>query len=352
MAIYHCHVRPIQRSRGQSAVAAAAYRSGSKLRCARTGRRHDYRGRTDVDHTELVGWRCGREALWATAETSERRGDATTAREYEIALPIELGRVAAVRLVRRFARWLRARHDVAVDLCIHGLESANPHAHVMTTTRASDGRQLGEKVAREWSFARRKREGLSRRRSELLHTRMIWANMVNHELARAKVVARVDHRSYAKLYAGAADSPIPTIHLGAATVRKEQGGVRTDRGDLNRTIDEIRELGEQITRVREEIRAEVANDEKECIDTGIVHEDLEAGRPDTSDDTVTPDQYLSPDPDRGFDEGLEDWDDDLQDALDAHDPSEYEGPESYHENWGEDHEDLDHQDGDDWPDLE
>ena len=34
------------------------------------------------------------------------------------------------------------------------------------------------------------------------------------------------------------------------------------------------------------------------------------------------------------------------------DPSEYEGPESYHENWGEDHEDLDHQDGDDWPDLE
>lgn len=352
MAIYHFHVRPIQRSSGQSAVAAAAYRSGSRFQCPLTGRRNDYRGRADVDHTELIGWKRSREALWVTAETSERRRDSTTAREYQIALPVELDQRGSIRLARRFADWLRTRYEVAVDLCIHALESGNPHAHLMTTTRASNGWDLGDKAAREWSGSKRKRHGLPNRRREFRHARMVWGQMVNAALEKAKVSARVDYRSYAEVYDGLAVAPIATIHLGSATIRKEQAGVRTDRGDLKRTIDEIRELDEQIRLVRAEIRAEVANDEKECIDTGIVHEDLEAGRPDTSDDTVTPDQYLSPDPDRGFDEGLEDWDDDLQDALDAHDPSEYEGPESYHENWGEDHEDLDHQDGDDWPDPE
>ena len=38
MAIYHLHVKVIGRKTGQSAVASAAYRSGSRLRDERLGR--------------------------------------------------------------------------------------------------------------------------------------------------------------------------------------------------------------------------------------------------------------------------------------------------------------------------
>jgi MobA/MobL family len=42
MAIYHLHAKIVQRNKGQSAVAAAAYRSGSLLIEETTGITHDY----------------------------------------------------------------------------------------------------------------------------------------------------------------------------------------------------------------------------------------------------------------------------------------------------------------------
>jgi len=48
MAIYHCSVRTFTRSEGHSAVAAAAYRSGTILRDERSGTIHRYNNRTGV----------------------------------------------------------------------------------------------------------------------------------------------------------------------------------------------------------------------------------------------------------------------------------------------------------------
>ncbi|MCE4352310.1 conjugal transfer protein traA, partial [Xanthomonas hortorum pv. cynarae] len=45
MAIYHSRVKVFSRSRGDSAVAAAAYRAGLLLIDHLTGQRHDYRRR-------------------------------------------------------------------------------------------------------------------------------------------------------------------------------------------------------------------------------------------------------------------------------------------------------------------
>jgi hypothetical protein len=42
MAIYHLHVKVIGRKAGSSAVASAAYRSGSRLRDERLDRGHDF----------------------------------------------------------------------------------------------------------------------------------------------------------------------------------------------------------------------------------------------------------------------------------------------------------------------
>ena len=54
MAIYHLHVKVIGRKSGSSAVASAAYRSGSRLRDERLDRNHDFSGKRGVVHSEVV----------------------------------------------------------------------------------------------------------------------------------------------------------------------------------------------------------------------------------------------------------------------------------------------------------
>ena len=48
MAIYHLHVKVIGRKAGSSAVASAAYRSGSRLRDKRLDRSHDFSAKGGV----------------------------------------------------------------------------------------------------------------------------------------------------------------------------------------------------------------------------------------------------------------------------------------------------------------
>ena len=54
MAIYHLAMKPISRSSGRSAVAAAAYRSSQRLTNERDGQTHDFTARRGVEHTEIV----------------------------------------------------------------------------------------------------------------------------------------------------------------------------------------------------------------------------------------------------------------------------------------------------------
>ena len=50
MAIYHCDVNIISRSGGRCSVAAAAYRSGTKLHDERQGITFDYTNKPGVVH--------------------------------------------------------------------------------------------------------------------------------------------------------------------------------------------------------------------------------------------------------------------------------------------------------------
>ena len=182
MAIYHLHLKPVKRSAGRSAVAAAAYRSGEKLRDERQELNFDYTRKQSVDHTELLGWSGTREQLWNAAELAERRKDSVVAREYEVAIPRELNNEQKVQLVREYGDWLQKRHGVAVDLAIHDMGGENPHAHILTTTRESLALQLGDKVSREWSDTRRKKEGLKPGASDVNEARQVWAKTANQAL--------------------------------------------------------------------------------------------------------------------------------------------------------------------------
>jgi ATP-dependent exoDNAse (exonuclease V) alpha subunit len=127
----------------------------------------DYTRKRGVDHREIVlptavawrdiNWARAREELWNAAERAKNRTNSRVAREYEIALPHELGRSERLELVRSFAHELANRYGVAVDFSIHKPhrkgDTRNHHAHVLTTMRVIEVTGLGTKSTIEWSDA-------------------------------------------------------------------------------------------------------------------------------------------------------------------------------------------------------
>ena len=237
MAIYHLSVKPVQRSKGRSATAAAAYRAGEKVTDERTGEEHDYGRKKGIVYKEIItpdGSDITREKLWNMAEAAEKRKDGTTAREYEIALPSELPEKERIALAKEFAEKLARVQGVAVDVCIHapssGGDDRNYHAHLLTTTRQYAGGELGKKADVELSDRDRKKLGLNTRKEALQKIRSEWANMVNAALDKAKIAERVTHQSLAAQGIDRA----PSVHLGPTATAMERRGIQTERGDLNR----------------------------------------------------------------------------------------------------------------------
>ena len=119
MAIYRLSAQIISRSAGRSAVNAAAYRAAEQLTDERLGREFSYERKAGVEHKEIFApegapaWATDREKLWNAAEAAETRINSQTAREIQIALPVELSAEQQVELVRGFAReqFVDGRHD-------------------------------------------------------------------------------------------------------------------------------------------------------------------------------------------------------------------------------------------------
>ena len=257
MAIYHLSVKPIQRSKGRSATASAAYRSGERIADQRTGERHDYSKRHGVEVSQIItpdGNEIVRADLWNLAEAAEKRKDSTTAREYEIALPSELDPEQRKELALEFGRLIVARHGVAVDIAIHTPtekgDQRNHHAHIMATTRKFENGQLTAKSDFDLSDRDRKKKGLPGRKQELLAIREEWEKLVNQALARAGKKEKISHR---KLEAQGIERA-PTVHLGPAATAMERKGIKTERGELNRQAlaDPAREIFEELDQLKKQ----------------------------------------------------------------------------------------------------
>jgi ATP-dependent exoDNAse (exonuclease V) alpha subunit len=211
MAIYFLNLKTFGRSNNSSAVSAAAYRAGERIRDERTGKTYDHSDRQDVLHKEILlpsrfaaddmVWARERANLWNAAEGAENRKDARVAREYLVALPIELSAAARIGLVSGFSRELVERYGFAVDVAIHaprdypGSDPRNFHAHLLATTREVTLAGLGAKTTLEWSDAKRRETGMGPAVAELLHVRERWAIAANTALEQAQVSSRIDHRT-------------------------------------------------------------------------------------------------------------------------------------------------------------
>jgi ATP-dependent exoDNAse (exonuclease V) alpha subunit len=226
VAIYHLNVKKFGRSTGGRATAAAAYRSGERIRDERTGQVFDHSQRTDVMHKEIVlpsnlsaadgSWAQDRAALWNAAELIESRKNAAVAREYVVALPHELTHGQRLGLVQRFSQDLADRHGFAVDFAIHAPRPYNDprnfHAHLLTTTREVLPTGLGAKTNLDIGSKRQER-GLCSTLKELYAVRERWATFTNEALQQANLEVRVDHRSFKAQ--GIDREPRPRIPVGA-----------------------------------------------------------------------------------------------------------------------------------------
>lgn len=237
MAIYHCSIKPVSRGSGRSGVAAAAYRAGVCLADERTGEVIDYTRRKGVLATAVYGFDGSREQLWNVAESTEKRCDARTAREIEIAIPHELKQDLQKELIESYVKKIHEKYGVAIDIAIHQSskdgDQRNYHAHLLLTTRIvnPDG-TLGRKSDLELSDTDLKKQGKPSSRQMVTDLRQQWAEIQNEALARVEKKARVSHLS---LKAQGIER-VPTAHAGVAASAMERRGVATDRGNINREV--------------------------------------------------------------------------------------------------------------------
>jgi hypothetical protein len=196
MASYHFSAQVIQRSKGRSAVAAAAYRSGSNLYDERRGTSHDFTKRRGVE------W-CGillpdgapeslreRSVLWNTVERLEKRSDAQVAREINLALPHELDADRRRETLLNFVQEAFVDRGMAADVAIHapviekGENPDNYHAHILLSLRRATQSGFHPVKTREWNSD-----------EQLESWRGLWAKRQNEALEREGLKVRVDHRS-------------------------------------------------------------------------------------------------------------------------------------------------------------
>ena len=238
MAIYHFSAKVISRANGSSALAAAAYRSASRLHDQRIERHHDFSNKAGVIHSEVIlpqgapEHLSDRARLWNEVEAVEKRIDAQLAREIEFAIPRELSPEMGIDLAREFVRREFVELGMVADLNVHRDMGADgqpkPHAHVMLTMREVDVDGFGAKV-RDWN-----------RTVLLQHWREAWADHVNQRLAEHDIDARIDHRS---LEVQGIELE-PQHKIGPAASRMAANGLQLERVDEHREI--ARSNGEKL----------------------------------------------------------------------------------------------------------
>ena len=251
-----------------------------------------------------------REQLWNAVEEVETSKDSWLAREFVVALPIELSRTEQIELLQEFTQEQFVEDGMCADAAIHDTDGHNPHAHILLTVRPLDERgkwqyktekeylcmkngeergftaaefraaqnegwekqypyKVGKKkvymtpsAAEAQGFVRADKHPKSTRygrqnpiserwnsEEQLILWRAAWADAANRHLERYGHDERIDHRSNA---ARGLDE-IPTIHEGAAAQALERRGIISDRCELNRQIKAdnamLRELKAEIKKL-------------------------------------------------------------------------------------------------------
>ena len=288
IALFHFHVTQIKRSAGQSAVAAAAYRSGEKLHSDYYGEDSDYTRKGGVVCSEILlpahapPEYADRETLWNAVEKVERGKKAQLAYSFDIALQNEFSIEENINLARRFLLEQFVSRGMIVDFAVHSPDKedgsiSNPHFHVMCPIRpiGPDGK-WGNKQRREYVLdenGERIPDGNGDyvfnavpttdwgNPETLEHWREAWAELCNTKFAEKELSCRIDHRSYERQGVDL----LPTVHEGPTVRAMERKGIATEKGEFNRwvkatnaAIRDIRKIIAALAEWLKEVKAELS----------------------------------------------------------------------------------------------
>ncbi len=147
MAIYHCTISNVSRSKGGNSCASLAYISGKKIHDDRSNRNFSYGRRERVIETGTLipdfapSDFSDPERIFNSIELHEKNAAARTAKKIEIALPRELTLKQQKKLVEDFIRANFTRHGYCATYAIHNdPDNNNPHVHIMVANRPLDKR--------------------------------------------------------------------------------------------------------------------------------------------------------------------------------------------------------------------
>ena len=275
MAIYHCSVKTGSRGNGQSAIAAAAYRSGSKLYETETGLSPDYSKKQGVVFSEIsLCENAPREyqdrvTLWNAVQEVENTKSSRLWREIEVALPKEFSREQQIEVVRKFVAQLTDQ-GMCADWSIHNPDKVtkNPHAHIMLTVRSilpsgewapkskkiydldENGNKIPliDKKTGEQKVDKNNRKQWKNHKEDFNNWndkerveewRTLWENVCNELLSEDK---KIDHRSYERQ----GIDKVPTKHEGYAAREMERRGEVSERAEYNRAVSAMNAYNEEI----------------------------------------------------------------------------------------------------------
>ena len=128
MAIFHFTVTQTKRSKGQSAIASAAYRSGEKLYSEYYGEYSDYTRKGGVICSDILlpphvpKEYADRQTLWNAVEKAERGKTAQLAYSFEISLQNEFSLEENIALARKFLLEQFVSRGMTVDVSFHEKE--------------------------------------------------------------------------------------------------------------------------------------------------------------------------------------------------------------------------------------
>ena len=316
----------VSRGAGRSAVAAAAYLSCSRLLNEYDGVQHDYTRKQGLVWQQVflpvaapTEWQ-NREILWNAVEENEKTKDSRLAREFVVALPIELSKAQWERLLSDFVSDTFVSDGMCADVAIHDPypPGHNPHAHILLTVRSlnekgkwqyktekeylcvKNGKEQGftaaefkqaqadgwekqyqykvgkkkvymvpssaqaqgyERVSKYPKSTKYGRQNpISERwnsEEQLVFWRKAWADVTNLHLERAGQEERIDQRSHVER--GLDEQP--TIHEGVTARALEKKGIVSDRCELNRQIKAdnalLRELKAAVKKLMQVVKVAV-----------------------------------------------------------------------------------------------
>lgn len=263
MAIFHMSFSNISAGKLRGAVASAAYRSGEKLFDEKENRGYFYARRVTPEAFILTPenapeWASDRQKLWNEVEKKDRKANSRYAKEFNVALPVELTNEEQKALITKFVQETFVDKGMVADVAIHRDHEENPHAHVMLTNRPfnPDG-SWGLKSKTQYVLDRNGKQLLTKngnpkqrkiwlvdwdKPGKVEEWRTAWANEVNSLFQAKGMPERISEKSYEKQ----GIEKTPTKHEGHNSQTKERKAFNEAVKEQDRTKKQYQNNQEKI----------------------------------------------------------------------------------------------------------